>query len=170
MGFGKDGKGVIIRDNRTQALTTLDVDKALIIGSNLAVLERYRMIKVELYATIRGLTTGEGTGLLIGIADGDLTTSEIEVAIELNGPFGPNDSVNIAIADRFTKLMGAVDRETGTEAIFENDEGGHMMSETIRWTFARTKGWSYFVYNMGGQFTTGATVDLRAKSFGVWVT
>lgn len=170
MGFGKDGKGVIIRESRNQALGALAQAAGIIIGTKLATLERFRMIKTEVYATITGLTTGEGTGLIFGLADGDLSLAEIEAAIELSGPLGPNDTVDEAIADRFTMLMGAIDRETGTEAIFENDEGGHLMMRTVRWTFARTKGWNFFCYNLGATITTGTVLSIRVKNFGVWVT
>ena len=170
MGFGKDGKGVIIRQSLSQGLLALANSAGILIGTNLATLERFRIIKLEVWASITGLTTGEGTSLLFGIADGDLTLAEIEAAIENNGPVGPNDSVSIAVSERLIFLLGAIDRETGTEAIFENQTGGHMMEKNIRWTFARTKSWNFFVYNIGNILTTGASCQLRAKSFGVWVT
>ncbi len=170
MGFGKDGKGVIIRENRTQALGALANAAGILIGTPLVTLERFRMIKNELWAAMTGLTTGEGTGLLIGLADGDLTITEIEQAIEVAGPLGPNDQESANRAERWTMFVGAVDRETGTEAIFENEKGGHKMENTIRWTFARTKAWNYFVYNLGDTITTGSSVKIRGKSFGVWVT
>ncbi len=170
MGFGKDGKGVIMRESRSQTLGALAGQAAIIIGTNLATLERFRMIKNTIYASLTGLTTGEGTSLLFGIADGDFTLAEIEAAIEVSGPLGPNDKTNADAAERFVKLIGAIDRETGTEAIFENAQGGHKMENTIRWTFAATKSWNYFVYNLGNTLTTGSNLLLRAKSFGVWVT
>jgi len=171
MGFGKDGKGVIVRQSVSQALGTLGANTALIIGTNIATLERFRMLKTEIYAGITSLTSGEGGSLLFGIVDGDLTLSEIEEAIELTGgPVGPNDPVNEAIAMRFMKWLGASDHEIATEGLFHNDEGGQLLAETIRWTFARTKSWNFFVYNLGAALTTGASVVVRAKSFGVWVT
>ncbi len=170
MGFGKDGKGVIIRESRNQLLGALDNQAGIIIDTKLATLERFRMIKNETHAAIVSLTSGEGTALLLGIADGDLTLAEIEAAIEAQLPLGPNDSVGAAIAERYTMIIGAMDRETGTSGIFENDNGGHKMANTIRWTFSRTKSWNYFVYNLGEQLTTGSNCFLRAKSFGVWVT
>ena len=170
MGFGKDGKGVILREARSQALATLDNQAAIIIDTKLATLERFRIIKSELIASITGLTAGEGDGLFIGLADGDFTVGEIEASIENNGPLGPNDQVAEATSERFTRWFGSLDHEVGTEAIFTNKMGGHIMEEVIRWTFARTKSWNFFVYNMGAQLTTGATVLIRAKEFGVWVT
>ncbi len=170
MGFGKDGTGVILREARGQAIGALASEAAIILGTNTAILERFRIIKLEVYAVINAMTTGEGTGLLFGIADGDFSISEIEAAIEVTGPLGPNDNVLEEVAERYVKILGAVDRETGTEAIFENEKGGHKMERNIRWTFARTKSWNFFIYNLGAAFTTGATCNLRATSYGVWVT
>ncbi len=170
MGFGKDGKGVIITESRVQALGSLANEAGILIGTNLATLERFRMLKLEIIAAVTSLTSTEGTGLLLGIVDGDYTLAELEAAIESDGPLGPNDQISEELSERFYKWLGAVDRETGTDALFENNQGGHQMEKTIRWTFARTKSWNFFVYNMGSAITTGATVNVRAKSFGVWVT
>ncbi len=170
MGFGKDGKGTIIREGLSQTLGTLDQQVGIIVGTKLATLERFRIIKTEVIASVTGLTTGEGTGLNLFLADGAFNAAEIEAAIEANGPLGPNETSVEEVADRYTKWFGTVDRETGTEAVFENSMGGHLMENTIRWTFSRTKSWVFFVYNLGNQLTTGSNILLRAKHFGVWVT
>ncbi len=170
MGFGKDGKGVIIRESRSQVLGTIAAESALIIGTKLATLERFRMLRCEVQATIVNLTSGEGTGMLLVLADGQFTQTEVEATIEADGPLGPNDDVTENIADRPVWTFGAVDRETGTEALFENDMGGHTMVVKPRWTFARTKSWNFLVYNLGAAPTTGSSVIIRVKSFGVWVT
>ncbi len=170
MGFGKDGKGVIIRESRTQALGNLGLNTGIIIGTKLVTLERFRMLRTEIWATVTTLTTGEGTGLIFGLADGQFSLAEIEAAIEADGPFGPNDTIIEDIADRPVWFSGMVDRETGVDAAFENDNGGHMMVLKPRWTFARTKSWNFFVYNLAPAITTGASVNFRSKSFGVWVT
>ncbi len=170
MGFGKDGLGVIIRESRSQTVLGLAQEAGVIIGTKLVTLERFRMLRCEVYATMFNLTTGEGTGLLFGLADGQFTLAEIEAAIEVDGPLGPNDTIQEDIADRPVWFSGAVDRETGTEAIFVNERGGHMMVLKPRWTFARTKSWNFFVYNLGATLTTGSSVIIRVKSFGVWVT
>ncbi len=170
MGFGKDGKGIIIRENRSQALGTLAQGSAIFIGTKLAILERFRMLRGEMYSTVVALTSGEGTGFIFGLADGDLSLAEVEAAIEANGPLGPNDTVGEAISDRPVWFLGAIDRETGTEALFENETGGHMLVTKPRWTFGRTKSWNWFIYNLGAAPTTGSTAFIRSKSFGVWVT
>ncbi len=170
MGFGKDGKGVIIRESRSQALSTLAASSGILVGTNLATLERYRMLKAEVIATVTGVTSGELNGLYFGLADGDLTLTQLEEAIEGNGPLGPNDIVEMNIAERPVWFFGATDRETGTTLVFENTQGGHLLEIKLRWTFASTKSWNWFVYNLGVAPTTGATVFIRVKSFGVWVT
>ncbi len=170
MGFGKDGKGVIIRESRGQALGTLAAGTGLFIGTKFVTLERFRMLKAEIYATITGLTSGELTGFIFGLADGQYSLAQVEEAIEESGPLGPNDEISADKADRPVWFTGAIDRETGTEAIFENENGGHMMIIKPRWIFARTKSWNYFVYDLGAAITTGSTVNIRAKSFEDWVT
>ncbi len=170
MGFGKDGKGVIIRETRTTNLLALAQSAAVNIDTKINPLERFRMLRNETYATVVGLTSGEGTGLLYVLADGQYSLAEVEAAIEAVGPLGPNDTPTEDIAERAVWFMGAIDRETGTEAIFGNEEGGHKLVIKPRWTFARTKGWNFLVYNLGKVLTTGSAVHIRSKSFGVWVT
>jgi len=171
MGFGKDGKGVMIRESRSNVLGALAQGVGVQIDTKLATLERFRMLRGEIFATVTGLTSGEGTGLILVLADGDLSLTEVDEAIDsANGPLGPNDQVIEAIAERPVWLIAAVDRETGPEAMFENDQGGHMLVIKPRWTFARTKSWNWIVYNLGSILTTGATVHIRTKLFGVWVT
>lgn len=129
------------------------------------------MIKSETVASVIGVSGTDQVGLTLGIADGDLTLPEIEASIELTGPLGPNDTVSEAVADRPVWFLGAVmGNPTGSVVMFTNNEGGYMLDKVVRWTFARTKGWNYFVYNMGEAPTTGATLVFRAKQFGVWVT
>ncbi len=169
MGFGKDGKGVIIRESKAQALGALAAGVPILIGAQLAILERFRIISLELTAVITGLTAGEGDGLLLGIADGNYDIAQIEAAIEANGPLGPNEKIEEELSERYTKILGTVDHEVGTEAVFRNKQGGYIIEETIRWTFARSKSWDYFVYNQGATLTTGATASIRAKVYGVWV-
>ncbi len=126
----------------------------------------------EIVCGVTGLTAGEGVGLYFGIADGDLSVTELKEAIKGSGPFGPNDVVNEAIAERFVMWTGQtpVNRDNGTVLTFVNEFGGYLMEAKPRWTFARTKSWNWFVYNLGNAPTTGASIRLRAKNFGVWVT
>ncbi len=170
MGFGKDNKGVIIRQSISQALLTLAADTGIIIMAKPVILERFRMLKSEIFGIIEGLASGEGKGLSLWLADGDLSLVEVEEAIELSGaPLGPNDPVQAAIAERLVLWAGVGD--AGTISHLHSRNGNAPLIEMMpRWTFARDKAWNFVLYNMGGALTTGATVNLRVKNFGVWVT
>ncbi len=173
MGFGKDGKGVIIREFRTQALGALAGTTGILIGSKIATLERFRMLKSEIQAVIVAMASLEGVGLALYLVDGEYTLAEFEAAMELvAGPVGPNDRINEELAERFILWAGSVN--VGENAVIErqvtNEHGGGLLSVKPRWTFARTKSWNWILYNHGSTLTTGATVKLYAKDFGVWVT
>ncbi len=84
MGFGKDGKGVIIMEKKEQALLTLAIDTGLFIATPLAILERFRMLKTELFATLTNVGAGELGGIQLYLVDGDLSLAEAEAAIEAN--------------------------------------------------------------------------------------
>lgn len=170
MGFGKDGMGVILKQSISQALLTLATDTGILITAKPATLERFRMLKSEIVGVLEGLTAGEGRGMTLWLADGDLTLVEIEEAIEQTaGPLGPNDTVAASIAERFVIWCGAVGGGSPQAHIHGvNNEPRCIIKP--RWTFARTKSWNFVMYNMGPALTTGATVNLRIKNFGVWVT
>ncbi len=171
MGFGKDHKGVIIREERSQSLLTLADTTALLIGTKLAIADDFRMLKSEVQCSFVGGTAGDTEGLLIGIADGDLTASEISSAITINAPLDANDIVGSNIAERFNVLFGGLVLGPNlTEGTFRGEGNSQMMHVKPRWTFGTTKSWNWFIFNnTGSPLTTGASVRILAKSFGVWI-
>ncbi len=173
MGFGKDGMGVIIMQDISQAVLTLAEDTGLFISSALAILERFRMLKTQVYCTLTDVAAGELGGLELYLVDGDLSLVEAEEAIEQNGPVGPNDTILDAIALRAVFRVGAVGNSPGAQAReglhMVNEKGGPLLSINPRWTFARTKGWRWMLYNNGPAPTTGTIAKINAKNFGVWV-
>lgn len=173
MGFGKDGKGAILSEKPSVALSTLAQNTGIILTDNAienSLLERFRIIKSEIVAAIQGGTFVAGDGpLLLYLVDGDFTLAEFEAAIETVGPVGPNDKVASAVVERFYKFFGMlnfVEENAGPGALLN---GGMVVEKTIRWTFARSKGWNWILYNTGTALTTGATIKLQCKHFGVWV-
>lgn len=175
MGFGKDGKGVILREQATMALGTLAAQTGLIMtGGALvgtALLERYRIIKTEIVASIGQATFSSGDGPIeIYLVDGNYSLSEFEEAITGAGPFGPNDTIREEKAERWYKLFGQIafiPQNVGPGATLNN---GMVVEKTIRWTFALSKGWNWIAVNRGSPLTTGSTLAVTAKHFGVWVT
>ncbi len=171
MGFGKDGMGVIINEDRSQALGTLANQAVILIGTKLAILKDFRMLKAEMKAHLRNLTAGDGMGLQLGLADGDLTTGEIAASILANAPVGPNDIVGTQVSERFNKIISVAEGDLNeTQVLFKNETGGPIIVVKPRWTFATTKSWNWFVFNGGGTaLTTGSTVRITTKVFGVWL-
>ncbi len=172
MGFGKDGTGVMIQEARSQALGTLAQDAGILIGTKLATLERFRMLKAQVDATIDSIAAGEAAGLSLYLADGDLSLTEIESKIEGNGPLGPNDRIQADQTERPVFLIGKPDANatSGEVTVRDMHTGAPVCIAKPRWTFARTKSWNWVVHNRGPALTTGATIRIVVTNFGVWVT
>lgn len=175
MGFGKDGKGVIIHEDVTITLGALASQGGTLINA-LAIDEDVRILKSIIVATITGLTAGEGNGLLLYMTESDLTIASVEANIELNGPVSRGDPAAEEIASRWVRLVGVTSHvEVNTSHSFDNDKGGPILEVKPRWTFIRRRtstegGWNWVVYNNGASITTGAAVQLKAIHYGVWVT
>ncbi len=171
MGFGKDGKGSIIYESRVIAIGGLSVQTGLIITTKPAITEDFRMLKNQLIARITGLTAGEGEGLQLWLVEGDLSLAEFEAAIESIGPLSRHDVIGNELAMRFALPIG-ISRWTGetlTKLQFEGRDGELIMISKPRWTFGESTSWNWILYNDGTAITTGATIRLKSKSFGVWV-
>lgn len=173
MGFGKDNKGAIVYESRGQALAALGANAAILIGTKLATTDDFRMLKAEVVASISGLTAGEGEGLAFGLADGDLSVTEVEEALDLNGPLARDDIVITEQAQRPVFLLGSYNpSSSGSTAgeFADKMSGAPFIIGKPRWTFHNNgKGWNWFVYNTGQALTTGSTVKIHAKNFGVWL-
>ncbi len=161
----------MIAEKRAQALATLNTDTAILIGTKLAIVEDFRMLKSDVAALITGLTAGEGVGLYLGLAHGDMTVAEIAAAFAVNGPVGP---AALTEADDVMKPVWKIGRLAGDIAetekqFFDVLTGAPFIVQKHAWTFQSTTSWNWFVYNLGAQLTTGATVKIEALNFGVWV-
>ncbi len=165
--------GVIIRERQTIALGGL-ADDAAIKLSALVMEEDFRMLKSEIMCVINNLTTLEGQGLYLGIANNELTVAEIAAAIVTGGPLNRNDRGTVETAMRNVKLFAALAAQafaTQVERQMVNESGGPLITIKHRWTYSDPEGWCWFVFNgTGAALTTGASVELTATSFGVWVT
>ncbi len=171
MGFGKGGTGVIIRQVESVALATLANNTALKLTGGITLTEDFRMLKSEITCLVRGLTSTEGEGLLLGICNGELTAAEIAEAIVVDGPGDRNDRVAQERAERAVWIVASLDMLGGsTQANFKGQQGSTLIEWKKRWTFSDPEGWDFFIFNMGLALTTGANVNLRATNYGVWVT
>ncbi len=171
MGFGKDGRGVILRTNEQQTLLTLADGAVKKISSDIVITEDFRMLKAEILAFIDGLTTQEVHGLYLGIANGELSETEIAEAINADGPTDRNDRLPQERAERAVWLISRFQTDGFTDLFAFVDDDGAPAIWKKRWTFSNGDGWSYFVFNnTGSALTTGANVRLLSTMYGVWLT
>ncbi len=171
MGFGKNGEGSIIREQHSASLGALGGDTAIVIG-NLVFQEDFRCLKRRFSCHVGNLTAGEGGGLLLGVANGELSPTEIKEAIEIDGPLDRNDRDGVEKSERMVHIVG-VSRPLGPDAVFlqfEGPDGGILMIDKFRWTYNNPEGWDWFIYNAGVVLTSGAVAKLVLQNFGVWIT
>ncbi len=173
MGFGKDGQGAIVMENRSQSLGTLAANTGIFIGTKLAITEDFRMLKSVVHCLIDNLTSFEGFGLCLYLVDGDLTLAEAEAKIDgTNGPLSSHDRVGSEVVERFVKLCGAMSADGGDvdHPIDDMNTGAPIVVVKPRWTFGEASSWNWLLYNRAGSaLTTGATVKINAENFGVWI-
>ncbi len=163
-GFGKDGKGVIIREDNAIALGNLAARSAILFPA-LALEEDFRMLKSEIWALWDDFTDGDGDKAILGLACAELSLAEIEEALELNGPINRNDRLQDERATRPVWLIEGF-HEGGSNAALRMAK----QEWKKRWTFSNADGWNFFVYNQSNSaMTTGSTVRLFATHYGVWV-
>ncbi len=172
MGFGKDGRGVIIREKRLVALSTLANSVGIFIAGATGIADDFRMLKAMIMCNIDGLTAGEGRGLELYLCDGDLSVAEAASAITVVGPLDANDVVAAGIAERPVFPIGPIVMydNAATRGYFVGLNGGPMIEQMVRWTFATTKSWNWMVFNAtGANLTTGGIARITTKVFGVWI-
>ncbi len=170
MGFGKDGKGVIIRDQNVITLGTLAADAVVKQTGPLALTEDFRMLKSEHWVTIQNATKVEADGPLIyGLANDELSVAEIAECLNVNGPLDPSDRGNQEQAERAVFPIAIIDFVEGT-AREEHFNDGKPYMHKKPWTYSKAAGFTTFAYNMGsGALTTGGQIRFNNIYYGVWV-
>ncbi len=176
MGFGKDGKGVIVHEKTDITLAALAAQDYVQNDSGVVLDSDFRILKTELTATLTEITSLEGAGLILYMTAGELTAALVEANIELNGPLDPSDQDAEEIASRWVRRVATSPNDTvnNTERMMQNEYGGSILKTNPRWTFRRRRtgiegGWNWGVYNDGVTLTTGATCRILATHYGVWV-
>ncbi len=175
----KQFDGAIIREVQTISLSTL-ADQAAIAFSVLTLSEDFRILKSELTAGIRGLDDEDiSQGLLLGIANGELSAAEIAACLTSGGPLDRNDRANQETAERWVKILSSLEMnypnntasaKTQVDGIFKGEGGSSVIVSKDRWTYSDPEGWQFFIFNnTSNSLVTGAQARLQATHYGVWV-
>ncbi len=176
MGFGKDGKGAIVKEATTVALGAL-AGQDLVLASSAVQLDMdFRILRSDITCVLTQMTSLEGQGLILYMTEGSLTDAESEENIEQSGPLRLGDQDAEEIASRWVRRVAITVGPTvnETERVFRNEHNGGLLSIEPRWTFRRGRtategGWNWAVYNEGITLTTGAQARIKATHYGVWV-
>lgn len=172
MGFGKDGKGQILWDRADVtpgALAALDIAS---IASGYSLEEDFRILKQQYWVNFQAAAFDNGEGpIMVGLADGSLTSAEIEEAIEAR----PVDSNDYPANEQCMRPVWPFDGQMVVSVDTTNGANGGSVimisgEHNPRWTFSDSEAWRYWVYNVGAQtLTTGSTTRFITKNYGVWV-
>ncbi len=177
MGFGKDGKGAIVKEQTTFSLGALAGQDLVGVDSAVLLDQDYRILRLDVTCVLTGVTSLEGQGLVLYMSQGIFTEQQVESNIEQNGPTRPGERVEEEIAERWVRRVGITIGSTvnETERVMRNKYGGGLLSLEPRWTFRRGRvagegGWNWNIYNDGVTVNTGITARVLATHYGVWVT
>ncbi len=172
MGFGKDGKGAILREAVTvAALGTLALNTAIFFTGGIVVTDPFRMLKAICTGAIDGLTGGQAEGLYLGIAQGDQSVAEIAATLTNDGPVAHRSTDVADISEKPTWLFGYFERDAaGTSANLRDfDSGGSAAICKQAWTYGSDIGWNFFIFNTSTALGAGATAKMVVTEYGVWV-
>ncbi len=159
MGFGKDGKGVMIIENGSINFSTLGGATAIFTPGP-ALTDNFRTVKIDAHLVVTGLASNEG--VQCGISQKNLTVAEVAAALT---PFGPKFRGDTDDEEKSSRPVFAL------HTFIEGDEKFAHIEKTLRWTWGEdTAGWNWWAFNpSAGALTTGAALRVQCKSFGVWV-
>ncbi len=159
------------------ALATLANETAILIPSQYVdlLLEDVRLIKLVASIVAKGFTTGEGP-VIVGIMNGELSITEVAETF-LSEPKNANDRGNLEASQRAVFPLAVIVGDDITpwgdcEAGFGggSTDAAATIAKNLRWTFNNPNGWTYFAINLSGAaLTTGGTIAINGKHFGVWV-
>ncbi len=166
MGFGKDGKGAILRENFSITVADLADQAVIKASSQISLDEDFRLIKVEYLVSYEGHTSTD-LPIYVGVADNALSVTEIAECLNTQGPVDRNDFAASETAMRPCWSFLQLD----ANAAGDLPDSGASDERVFRWTFSNPEGWVWYAHNRAGvQLQTGTVIRGHAKYFGVWVT
>ncbi len=121
----------------------------------------FRILKSEWYATLKGYTDGEGPWVF-GLCQ-DLTAAQITAVFDAVPQFA-GDGVENFDAMRPLWILGIMSSEGNMDQTTRSGEW------KPKWSFPEGVPLKAFIWNASaGTLTTGATLILVAKNYGVWL-
>ena len=170
MGFGKDGKGAIIREVGAITLGALGPGTTIKASSQISPEEDFRILKTEVFTHVEGGTADDVC--LFGIANDELDVGQIAEAINADGPVDRNDREKTEQAERAVFVLAISELESGSGHLVGMDGQEGVIVHKKPWTYSNDEGWTFWAHNLNGAsaMTTGTVIRFYAVHYGVWVT
>ncbi len=151
----------------TMALGTLGNKTAISATVADTVIEKAWCSSVKCSYSMSGYTAVQADGpLLVGVAHGDYTSTEIEEWIESVDSWEETDQIGQEIGRRKIRRIGQFDIPPNTapeDTIVLND--GKMISTKTKYVFSTGQTVRFWVYNQGtGALTTGAILSVQGHA------
>lgn len=162
MGFGKQGKGVIIYEQNIDIVLGTLASRAALSENGPVLTDGFRLLKTEGFVHADGGT--DGRPVTFGICQADMTDAEIAVCL-LSAPLGRQAIAAAETSQRPCFVMGVV--QDGEVIRFIPEDG----IKQTQWTFPEDSGgWAWFGFNpFDDAMQAGTVLQIRAKHYGVWV-
>ncbi len=109
---------------------------------------------------LQGLTAGEGQGLFFGIADGQLSATEIEECLEAGGPTFEEEDPVAHRTDRRVRILDYIGPRGELNPSTTQVAGFHKYETRIAFSEEQS-GWKWFAWNHNpSAITTGAQLRI----------
>lgn len=161
-----DLTGSVINDVDEQDLLTL-ANATAFIANGLAMTRGGTLLSIRGSFSLHTLAAGDGPHLC-GIMNGDLTLSQLEEYLELDGPLSPSLVTESEVASRgkMIRTLGVLQpRGNGTVASFFLDNVGLSGLRFPEATEVLANSWTWWVYNLGKAMTTACLWSVKAQLF-----
>ncbi len=124
-----------------------------------------QILSMSIGGGINGFTAGNGP-LLYGIMSSDLSLTELEAYLELEGPLSPSDITSSEVASRgkVIRILATFTTHRDWINIHNQSMSGLKFSEAGEATGA----WTSWIYNLGTALDTGGILELLERAFVEW--
>lgn len=166
--MGRKGGGkrrlVTLKQEDSITLGTLANNTIVLQTVPFAIKQNFYCVSMDIWADIRGLTTGE-TPIKIGVASADLTNVEISEALDAT----QNDPGDEIAKERGRRPVRTIGRFSGSGASIGMNDGEATRTK-VRRKFFEDLGMVIWAQNKtGATLTTGALVSFQVNYYGFWI-
>jgi len=127
--------------------------------------EAFRALSVQGTWSLHNLTPGEGP-IVVGVAHGDYTDSEVEAAVEADESMVRADKIAQELADRLVRRVGSFPGALAEEVLYNGVE----IYKRLNWAHSTGQALRMWAHNRSGaNLNTGGVVNFTGKLLIRWL-